>query len=65
MIKLFLHLVVGSAAAFAQGFDDRSSPQNAVTLRQQGQLFTVQLVLGEPLRFYVAGKEEAKLTWRI
>lgn len=30
-------------------------------LRQEGQLFVIQIVAGEPLRIFVAGKEEAQV----
>ena len=45
---------------WAQGFDDPTSLENSKVLKQQGRLFTVQLVLGEPIRFFVVGREEAK-----
>lgn len=57
LISLLFSVSIGAA----QGFQDPAEPQSATVLRQQGQLFTVQLVLGEPMRFFVVGKEEAKI----
>ena len=45
----------------AQSFDDPLRPDNSSVLKQQGKLFTIQIVPGEPIRFFVVGKEEAKL----
>jgi hypothetical protein len=60
-MRSIFFLVIFCLSAFANSSEDLSSPQGATRLRQQGQLFTVQLVIGEPLRFYVVGKEEAKV----
>ncbi len=59
MRALLLVLTI-SLSAFAQVFD-ATSPPDTRSLRQDGQLFSIQLVLGEPMRFFVVGKEEAKL----
>lgn len=45
----------------AQSIDDPLRPDNSSVLKQQGKLFTIQIVPGEPIRFFVVGKEEAKL----
>lgn len=34
---------------------------NSDVLKHEGRLVTVQLVMGEPIRIFVVGKEEAKL----
>lgn len=43
------------------GFDDSVGTENSKMLKQQGRIFTVQLLLGEPIRFFVVGREEAKV----
>lgn len=48
-----------AVAANAQGLEDPLGPSNPSVLKQQGRLFTVQIVRGEPIRFYVVGREEA------
>jgi len=58
-VKLFIATFFILTYGWTQVFNDPNGPQN--TLRQQGHLFTIQLVLGEPIRFFVAGREEAKL----
>lgn len=59
-MKLLLFTLAFSLSAFAQ-VSDNTIPLDSRTLRQEGQLFTIQMVLGEPIRFFVVGKEEAKV----
>ncbi len=56
IISLLLPLL-----ASAQKFVDDPSHPNSKVIRQEGQLVSIQLVLGEPLRIFVVGREEAKL----
>ena len=56
-----LVLLFGSVLASAQSMDHPSDPSYSATLKQQGKLFTIQVVRGEPIRFFVVGREEAKL----
>lgn len=58
--KTWVLALAFSISAMAQGLDSPQS-QSPQTFRQQGRLFTIELVWGEPLRFFVAGKEEGKL----
>jgi hypothetical protein len=47
-----------SQFTFAQGnLDHRGQPE----FRQEGQLVSVRIVKGEPVRIFVVGREEAKL----
>lgn len=48
-------------SVWAYGIEQHDNSGDSKVLRQQGRLFTVQLVLGEPLRFFVVGREEAKV----
>lgn len=59
-MKLLIFTLAFSISAFAQ-VSDNTIPLDSRTLRQEGQLFTIQMVLGEPIRFFVVGKEEAKV----
>jgi hypothetical protein len=45
----------------AKGSPLNPESANNEILRQNGNLVSVQLVLGEPVRIFVVGKEEAKL----
>lgn len=54
-------LLLWTLAALSQ--DPQNNPTLAHTpeLRQEGNMFTVRIVMGEPMRIFVLGKEEAKL----
>jgi hypothetical protein len=56
-----IHFLLFAVMAFGQGMEDGWNFQNTSYLRQQGQFMTVQLVVGEPLKFFVLGREEANL----
>lgn len=45
---------------FAQ-LNDPTQPIDVLMLKQEGQLVTVQIAIGEPIRIFVVGKEEAKI----
>lgn len=55
-ITLFAPLLVSAQTPL-----DNSTQLHSTMLNQQGQLVSVRLVLGEPIRIFVVGKEEAKL----
>lgn len=46
--------------AIAQSQEEQIRP-DLIGLKKQGQLVTVRLVPGEPLRIFVVGREEAKI----
>lgn len=59
-MRFALICVFISQFVFAQGnFEDLSRPD----IKKEGQLVSVRIVIGEPVRIFVVGKEEAKLDW--
>lgn len=56
IVVLFLPLIVS-----AQSFVDDPNHPNSTVMKRQGQLVSIELVLGEPLRIFVVGREEAKV----
>lgn len=61
MVSTVAAMILISVNSFAQGFDGSFDPKNSTGLKQQGKLFTFEIVPGEPIRFFVVGREEAKL----
>lgn len=64
--KMFMRFLILSGflivqTTFAQNLSDELGRPDLDNLKQEGQLFSVRISLGEPLRIFVAGKEEAKL----
>lgn len=60
-MRFILFLFFISQLTSAQGpFEDPSRPGQGV-FRQEGQLASVRIVIGEPIRIFVTGREEAKL----
>jgi hypothetical protein len=56
----FILLLIFSQLAQAQTYNDDLSPPDLKMLKQEGQLVSIQIVIGEPLRIFVVGREEAK-----
>lgn len=54
-------MLVSGFSVYAQKFVDGSAPANPNILKQEGQIFSVRLEMGEPIRIFVLGKEEAKI----
>lgn len=61
MSLLFASLL--SLLALAQNFSDTPDRSNSKIMLQEGQLISIRLVLGEPIRIFVVGREEAKLNF--
>jgi hypothetical protein len=59
LLVLFLSLL--PSALMAGPFPDDSVNVNSRLLRQDGQLVSIRIAVGEPIRIYVVGREEAKL----
>ena len=47
--------------AYAQSYTSDLNLPELSTLKQEGQLLSIRIRLGEPLRIFVVGREEAKL----
>jgi hypothetical protein len=60
-MKIFIMGFLFTLTCFAQdSFDKRLGPSSFETQMQQGRLVTVSVTLGNPLKIFVSGKEEAK-----
>lgn len=58
----FIIFIFFSQFAMAQGASgDLSRELDLGLLKQEGQLVSVRIAIGEPLRIFVVGREEAKL----
>jgi hypothetical protein len=53
-------LLLATNSAFAHHMSYDPSDLASANLKQEGQLVTVRVVIGEPLRIFVVGREEAK-----
>lgn len=60
-MKNFIIAILLPLVASGQSFVDDPNHPNSTVMRRQGQLVSVEVVVGEPLRIYVVGREEAKL----
>jgi len=61
-LSIFLNVVLTGVWGYAQSTTSEELVQSKVDiLRQQGSLFSVHIVSGEPLKIFVVGREEAKL----
>lgn len=60
-MKRLILAVLMPLVVSAQSFVDDPNHPNSTVMRRQGQLVSVELVLGEPLRIFVVGREEAKV----
>jgi hypothetical protein len=58
-MKPVFKLTLLSVSLFALAFSSQGHDQTL--LRQEGQLLSVRLALGDPLRIFVVGREEAKI----
>lgn len=59
-MKTFLFILFASLSAAAHHLNPLDDSARTKTLRQQGQLVTVVLTVGDPIRFFVVGREEAQ-----
>ena len=59
--KILSLLCLLAPSAFAQNMVTGPDAGSTNVMTANGKLFTVKLVLGEPIRFYVAGKPAAKV----
>ena len=57
--RYFLMIVLIKVSIFALAQNPSSSPVQEY--REEGQLLSVRLVVSEPIRIFVVGKEEAKI----
>lgn len=57
-MKHFIIVLLVPFVVLAQSFSD---DPNVNVMRRQGQLVSVELVIGEPLKIFVVGREEAKI----
>lgn len=62
-MKPLLLILFFAANALAQGLMNDPGDLTTANLKQEGQLVTVQIVFGQPLRIFVVGREEAKLNY--
>jgi hypothetical protein len=60
-MKLFLLLFLYSSLLFAQAYSDDPSRIDPNVMRASGNIVSLRLVLGEPIKLFVVGREEAKL----
>ena len=60
-IKLCLMGVLLSSVVFAQGKTHDPTATDVQVLSQQGDLVSVKVVIGEPIKIFVLGREEAQL----
>lgn len=60
-IVIFFSLIFLTPFVFAQKFAEGSAPANPNIMKQEGQIFSVRLEMGQPIRIFVVGKEEAQV----
>ncbi len=60
-MKFFLVLFYPSLALAQSPLVGNIGEYNSDVLKHEGKLASVQLVMGEPIRIFIVGKEEAKL----
>lgn len=60
-MKILILSFLVSSLSFAQGVYESLNRPDLGTLRQQGKLVSVGIEVGQPIKIFVVGKEEAKL----
>jgi len=60
-VKNFVGLFLFSQLAYGQTSSSPFDSLDQAHLKQQGQFLTLQIKLGEPMRIFVLGREEAKM----
>ena len=60
-MKQLIALLFLTQVASAQDYLNDLSHPSANPLKQEGQLVSVRIAIGEPIKIYVVGKEEARL----
>lgn len=61
LFALLFSVTLPTIPSFAQTAPVASMRAESDSIRQQGQLVSIQLILGEPVRIFVVGREEAKI----
>lgn len=60
-MRIVLIVVMSLISLVAVAQSNMMDPSDSSVLKQQGKIFTFQILPGEPVRFFVVGREEAKI----